>query len=385
TAVLIMIEEFGEDLVGRLEELARSAKAARRDGVYVPKLHKWVYELPEHFLKTAPESAMRLARCSSEAEPENARLAVNLARIHRDCNDAAAGAEVLARFTGPVGNDRSFWYEWGTCAGNDGDPALNALLAGWSLADEASKAPPDTRRAKLSLAGLGVAFGALRERFAGARFDSGRSAVAWLGLRLDFDARARSYFERHRDEAQAHGASTTSLDQAISQLRDALTAAWEISGRQAELADRIRPPKLGASSAMQESSSRTRTSVTSSYTVEAAGNDTHGAGAVRFDTKSEDGADGPDGERYYNYARLVRGGAVLETPNGIQTPIARIGLSYSRTATLTISFISLPADLEFAPQLIGQRRWMPEPLRPVPRRATRNRKSFPTRLGCGRS
>ena len=36
------------------------------------------------------------------------------------------------------------------------------------------------------------------------------------------------------------------------------------------------------------------------------GADTHGAGAVRFDTKYEGGALGEGGERYYNYVRLVR-------------------------------------------------------------------------------
>ncbi len=56
--------------------------------------------------------------------------------------------------------------------------------------------------------------------------------------------------------------------------------------------------------------------VAAGYAVDHDGNDTHGAGAVRFDTKSEDGASGPDGERYYNYVRLVRGGDVVETPDG---------------------------------------------------------------------
>jgi len=36
------------------------------------------------------------------------------------------------------------------------------------------------------------------------------------------------------------------------------------------------------------------------------GNDMHGAGAVRFDTKVEGGPLGEGGERYYNYVRLVR-------------------------------------------------------------------------------
>jgi uncharacterized lipoprotein NlpE involved in copper resistance len=40
--------------------------------------------------------------------------------------------------------------------------------------------------------------------------------------------------------------------------------------------------------------------------VNAEGVDFHGAGAVRFDTKHENGPAGEGGERYYNYVRLVR-------------------------------------------------------------------------------
>lgn len=40
--------------------------------------------------------------------------------------------------------------------------------------------------------------------------------------------------------------------------------------------------------------------------VDGDGNDSHGAGAVRFDTKEEGGPNGEGGERYYNYVRLVR-------------------------------------------------------------------------------
>ncbi len=42
------------------------------------------------------------------------------------------------------------------------------------------------------------------------------------------------------------------------------------------------------------------------YAVDDAGEDTHGAGAVRFDTKVEGGPAGEGGERYYNYVRYVR-------------------------------------------------------------------------------
>ncbi|OJF76335.1 MAG: hypothetical protein BKP49_07630 [Treponema sp. CETP13] len=52
------------------------------------------------------------------------------------------------------------------------------------------------------------------------------------------------------------------------------------------------------------------------YAVDHDGEDMHGAGAVRFDTKTEAGAEGIDGERVNNYVRLVRGGNVIETPEG---------------------------------------------------------------------
>ncbi len=40
--------------------------------------------------------------------------------------------------------------------------------------------------------------------------------------------------------------------------------------------------------------------------VDGNGEDSHGAGAVRFDTKTENGPDGEGGERYDNFVRLVR-------------------------------------------------------------------------------
>ena len=48
--------------------------------------------------------------------------------------------------------------------------------------------------------------------------------------------------------------------------------------------------------------------VAAGYAVGPDGEDSHGAGAVRFDTKVEDGPDGEDDARTYNSVRLVRGG-----------------------------------------------------------------------------
>lgn len=53
------------------------------------------------------------------------------------------------------------------------------------------------------------------------------------------------------------------------------------------------------------------------------GYDMHGAGAVRFDTKEENGPSGEGGERYYNYVRLVRNadgsGEMIEGDGEIDT------------------------------------------------------------------
>ena len=48
--------------------------------------------------------------------------------------------------------------------------------------------------------------------------------------------------------------------------------------------------------------------------MDPAGDDTHGAGGVRFDRKVEGGPDGEDGARILNYVRLVRSVDVIAIP-----------------------------------------------------------------------
>ena len=86
--------------------------------------------------------------------------------------------------------------------------------------------------------------------------------------------------------------------------------------------------------------------VAAGYAVDANGNDTHGAGAVRFDTKSEDGANGPDGERYYNYVRLVRDAETVDTPDLTETlylPLINNAETESTAATLENALMSSSA------------------------------------------
>lgn len=56
--------------------------------------------------------------------------------------------------------------------------------------------------------------------------------------------------------------------------------------------------------------------MSSGYTPDMEGNDLHGAGAIVFDTKSEDVSDGSGIEVFYHRVRLVRGGDVTVTEAG---------------------------------------------------------------------
>jgi hypothetical protein len=109
---------------------------------------------------------------------------------------------------------RDVLYEWGTAAGAVGDQGLSAWLDGRTLADGGEAV--DAIQAKLSLAGLGVAF---RELFAASRekvFATGRAACGQLGLRLDnLDATARGYFEKYVSESRRNGIADLSAEQAL--------------------------------------------------------------------------------------------------------------------------------------------------------------------------
>lgn len=240
-AVAIMVEEYGEDMADRFVDLARAAKVARECAV-IPQYARWEYDLPDHFIGKSSTTAIRVAQALLDANRDDSKLAVNLARICRKCDEPKLGTDALATFTDNVGDNRSFWYEWGTCAGNAGDHAVSALLGGWSLADQAAASPPDTKQAKLSLAGLGVAFRELYKQYHAPHFIAGLGAVAYLGQHLPLDEGSRRYFAQHKKDADAEGTSTADPAQALEQLGAALLAAWEVCGKREELAARISPP-----------------------------------------------------------------------------------------------------------------------------------------------
>ncbi|MGD2176182.1 MAG: DUF1566 domain-containing protein [Anaerolineae bacterium] len=82
------------------------------------------------------------------------------------------------------------------------------------------------------------------------------------------------------------------------------------------------------------------------YAVDAEGNDTHGAGAVRFDTKAEGGPAGEDPERIYNYFRLVRD--VDQEPGSSYTVylplIVKQGIAEGNQNVLAMGEVNIPVS-----------------------------------------
>lgn len=243
-AVEVMADDLGDYVDGYYVTLVSAAKQARAQGAFIPELHRWDYDLAAHFMEREhrPDLAIRIASALLEQDPDNSRLAVNLAKLYLRADDPAAGARALSEFRGEVGANRIFWYEWGVCAGNNGNPALNAWLAGWSLADQAGVAPPDNNDASVGLGGLGVAFGALFERYGERAFNEARAAVARLGLGLRLDSKSRGYLIGHLEEAESTGASAMEPVDALECLKSGLLRAWEVCGDREALADRIPVP-----------------------------------------------------------------------------------------------------------------------------------------------
>ncbi len=239
----VMQEEFGEDIGEYYLTLCRAAKAARSKGSYVLELNRWDYDLPSHFLQKQSELAIQIGRTLREQDPSNSKLVVNLARIYRQSDDSPEGAHVLREFTGEIGGNRSFWYEWGTCAGGAGDQALAAWLAGWSLADQSGVAPPDNDSAKKILAGLGVAFAELFKRYLDEAFIEARHAMGQLGLRLRLDNTAQRYFESYLAETEAEGVKPSDLAGAFNRLQTGLNLAWENCAERETLAERMPKPQ----------------------------------------------------------------------------------------------------------------------------------------------
>ncbi|MFH0022807.1 metallophosphoesterase family protein [Pseudomonas fluorescens] len=241
-AISVLRNEFGEDITRRFEELACAAKSARPTE-FILDYAKWEFDLPGHFLDNDPDTSLRIASALAEADVYSVELAVNLASIYRGCNAPKEGADNLFRFKGEVGNNRSFWFEWSTCAGQGGDFSTSAILAGWSIADQAASTPPDIKRAKLSLAGLCHSLYALYEQYGDEQFIIGLNAVIYLGMQLPLDPATKMVFVASQARAATKTVTFPDNEIAFETLRASLISVWDVCDQK----------KLGAKIATPES------------------------------------------------------------------------------------------------------------------------------------
>lgn len=234
-------DELGNSVDEYLLELVRAAKI-RRPTIFIPQYSKWEFDVSKHFSEQQHfEAAINIGRSLYEFDPSKIELAVHLASIYRDAGEAGEGEELMRQFVG--GANRTYWYEWATCAGETGNQALASWLAGCSLADHRELPPPDNKQAKLSLAGLGFAFGALYADYNDLIFNDARLAVAQLGLLTRPDIKTKSYFESYQSEAQAIGSTPANgLAEMCERLQAALERSWECCSEQELLADRLPKP-----------------------------------------------------------------------------------------------------------------------------------------------
>lgn len=230
TLVTVLEEEFGEDIGSLFKHLGVAAiDAANRGHFLPPNLGVWRFDLSNHFLDQGrQELAFNIAQAVLDREPLNSLTRTHVANLFRKANQPEQAVRVFREIRSLVEGNRAFYFEWGVAEGECGHQSGNVLLASFSLCDQCPATQVDNDRAKNSLAGLGVAFGALYVAYANPAFRDARMAVAVLGQTLRLDATTRGYFQTHVREATAQGATRPTPEQAFLALSAGLVAAAQI-------------------------------------------------------------------------------------------------------------------------------------------------------------
>jgi hypothetical protein len=188
------------------------------------------------------EIAVSTARAVADARPDRVSSLVDLGKTYRDCRDFPAAIALfrqnLAHLPEKVDfhtDARGYWYEWGIAEGTAGNHLSSRLAGAWlqglSIADPMPLVPITMKKAMLSFAGLGMAFGKLIEPRPDCPFARGRRAAGYLGMLTSPDNRTRGFFEEY-DEASDRAGVPQPPD--IAGAVAWLTAAVREAGRRLE-------------------------------------------------------------------------------------------------------------------------------------------------------
>lgn len=244
TLATMLEREFGEDVGVLFERLGMAAVEAAKDGHFLPpNLGVWRFTISDHFFnQDQRELAFRIAQAVLSREPANSLTRTHVANLYRRAEQPDQAVRVFREAPGLVKGNRAFYYEWGVAEGECGNQAANVILVSYSLSNQCPAARVDNDRAKMSLAGLGVAFGALYDAYHAPAFRDARMAVATLGLTLPFDDTSEKYLQKHSREAASQGAKQPDQEQAFRHLKAGVVAAAQV-GLDSYLMDLL--PKAG--------------------------------------------------------------------------------------------------------------------------------------------
>ena len=194
--------------------------------------------LPKQFTAVRrKEISITAVEARIKAEPNRLSALVDLGRTYRLSGDLERAIAVFRDNLGDLPSKvdfftsvRGYWHEWAVCEGARGTSRENTLADAWldsvSLSDYVKAAPIDKTRAKLSLAGIGVAFGKLTDIGPDGPFARAQRAASYLGRLTDPDPKAAGYFNKYARDADKKGTSSpVSVDEAIDWLTDATVAA----------------------------------------------------------------------------------------------------------------------------------------------------------------
>lgn len=226
TLVSVLANEFAEDIGALYVQLGKSAIEAFKISPTVLELGSWRFKLSEHFFDQGKkELALNIANAVLCCESNNLLTRTHVANLYRKAKAPDQAVKVFRDVPELVRGTRGFYYEWGVAEGECSHQTDSVMLQAYSLSDQCPASLVDNDRAKVSLAGLGVAFGNLYAAYTNPAFRDARMAVVILGQTLRLDGTTASYFQRHESEATQDGATRPTLKVAFQQFSQGVAAA----------------------------------------------------------------------------------------------------------------------------------------------------------------
>ena len=226
--VEVLEKELGVPVSDLFVQLAEAAMDAAKDD-YLPGLADWRFKFARHFVDAGKmDLAIKIGKAVLSREPTNPKTIANVSNLYREAGAMDKSVALFHAIPASMRMERSFYFEWGTAEGLNGDSVASAILVAFSLSDDCDASRVDNDRAKMGLAGLGVAFGELFDRYRETAFRDSRIAVAVLGSQLKLDPKTAGHLRKHIEEATKAGAAEPPVEDAFVLFRNGIAVAESV-------------------------------------------------------------------------------------------------------------------------------------------------------------